>query len=77
MCPQRLWQERLTQTDRDALRIYRLLGMGVVRDLKLTPLVFEMLGLRTTRREAFRLLDDLELIHQARHRPSEQEVDLG
>jgi hypothetical protein len=64
----------LNDHDRTALRCYDLLQTSVVKDLKLTPLVFDVMRLRCTPREAVLLLEKLDVIHtQVGVRP----VDLG
>jgi hypothetical protein len=57
-------QASLNAHDHTALRCYSLLQSAVVRDLKLTPLVFDVLQLRCTQPEALLLLEKLDVIHQ-------------
>jgi hypothetical protein len=63
-CEFRIRKAELTLEDQTALDVYRQLSLRVVRDLALTPLVFDIAGLRLTHAEACRLLDRLDVIHQ-------------
>jgi hypothetical protein len=74
-CPWRAWQERLGDDNREALLVYGLLASRVVRDLRLTDLVFEGLGLTKTRADVLALLDRLAVIHESRQPISPE--DLG
>lgn len=56
-------QACLTAHDLTAMRVYDLLQTAVVRDLRLTPLVFDVLQLRCTQPEALELLEKLDVIH--------------
>lgn len=64
-CELRLQRARLTDHDHCALDCYHALQSAVVRDLRLTPVVFQILGLRMTRAEGRLLLGKLELVHQS------------
>jgi len=68
-------QESLTAADDLALEIYDRLQTSVVRDLRLTPLVFDIAQLRLTQRDGLELLDRLDVIH--RHRKTPEGVDVG
>lgn len=65
-CPRRQMEATLGEDDWQALDLWSWLQRRVVHDLKLVPMVFEMLGLRVTRAEAKALLEKLALIHNAR-----------
>ncbi len=64
-CPLRLLQEQLPPLAWEALSLYRRLASRCVRDLRLTPLVFDLSRLRLTQNEGGALLDLLDLIHRA------------
>jgi len=72
-CEVRLRYEALSEHDQQALQTYELLALGVVQDLRLTNLVFDVAGLRMTRADARSLLLKLDVIHrdaqQARDNP--------
>ena len=68
-------QASLNEHDRTAMRCYELLQTSVVRDLRLTPLVFDVLQLRCTQDEALLLLEKLDVIHQ--HVGTQDPVDVA
>lgn len=72
-CDYQRRQQSLTDAGATAIRTYELLQTSVVRDLKLTPLVFDVLQLRLSKAEALLHLELLDVIH--RHRT--QSVDTG
>ena len=57
-------QRDLVPSDHTALRCYELLQTSVVRDLGLTPLVFDVMQLRVSQTEALLLLEKLDVIHE-------------
>jgi hypothetical protein len=66
-CEYRQRTEALGSDDHLALRTYGLLAGRAVRDLRLTPMVFDILGVRFRgRREAAEFLGRLEAIHDVR-----------
>lgn len=64
-CEYRVKQETLTTLDQDCLELYRLLSNRAVKDLRLTPMVFDILGLKMTRAEGVEVLNKLGVIHDA------------
>ena len=73
-CPRRIAEAKLSPHDHLALQCYGLLQTSVVRELKLTPLVFDAMQLRCTQFEALALLEKLDVIHQNRpKKPAEGE----
>jgi hypothetical protein len=69
-------EDRLGEDDHLALRAYGLLQTSVVRDLKLTPLVFDVLQIRCSRAEALSFVDRLDVIHQ-HHQSLAKEAQAG
>jgi hypothetical protein len=63
-CPRRIAESQLSPHDHLALRVYGLLQTSAVRDLGLTPLVFDVLQLRCSQFEGLALLEKLDVIHQ-------------
>lgn len=57
-------QQRLGPDDRAALQLYQDLRRPVVRDLGLTPMVFDVARVRCSRTDARGLLDKLDLVHE-------------
>lgn len=62
-CPVRLWQARLSEDDRLALRVFRALTRPGVQEMGLVPVVFEVEGLVLTRPEARGLLARLSMLY--------------
>ena len=60
----RAWQERLSEDDRTALRLFRALTRPGVQEMGLVPVVFETEGLVVTRPEARGLLERLAVLYQ-------------
>jgi hypothetical protein len=56
--------------------VYGLLASRVVQELKLVPLVFDVLGLKKTRAEALALLELLQVIHETRCPTPAPDLDL-
>ena len=72
-CPVRAWQQRLSDEDRTALRLFKALTRPGVQDMGLVPVVFEVEGLVLTRPEARGLLERLAVLYQhaAEKRPGQ------
>lgn len=69
-CEFRCRREALGVDDHEKLDAYDLLSLRVVKDLRLTPFVFDALGLTfRTSGEALEFLRDLEEIHAVRCPP--------
>ena len=62
-CPVRIWQARLDEDDKLALRLFRRLMAPGVQEMGLVPAVFEAAGLTLTQPEAFGLIDRLSLLY--------------
>lgn len=63
-CELRCRQVELDPFSLEALNVYDLLSRRVVKDLRLTPLVFDSLHLKLTRAETSQLVLDLDAIHR-------------
>ena len=74
-CEYAAQQAALSDHDRMALRCYDLLRTAVVRDLKLTPLVFDVMQLRLSAGDALLLLEKLDVIHG--HTATSADVPIG
>lgn len=62
-CELRKWHRKLKPGVWRILHVYRLLSSRVVRDLHLTPMVFDVLQLQLTPKAAVRLLERLDMVH--------------
>lgn len=60
----RAWQQRLSEDDRTALRVFKALTRPGVQEMGLVPVVFEVEGLVLTRPEARGLLERLAVLYQ-------------
>jgi hypothetical protein len=65
-CEQRQQRALLSPHDELALDLYHALQLRVVQDLRLVPLVFDVLDVRCSGPKAVQLLDKLDVIHQDR-----------
>jgi hypothetical protein len=74
-CEVRERESAVTEHDHLALRVYGLLQTSAVRDLRLTPLVFDVLQLRLSMTDAVLLLEKLDVIHQ--HATTRAPADTG
>jgi hypothetical protein len=75
-CPFRERHEALSREAVETLALYRWLAAPVVRDLSLTPYVFDLFRLRMRPTEALALLERLSACHEHATARAKAQVDL-
>ena len=74
-CPVRAWQARLSEADREALRIFALLRRPGVKTLRLEQAVWDALDWHGTRADALGLIERLALLSE--HTSEKTQVPSG